>query len=75
MQRQMLTANHWTEHGVPNGEVKGLKEMKGLQPHRKNNNINPLELPGSKPYQGIHMEGPMAPAAYVAKNNLVRHQW
>ena len=30
----------------------GLKELKGLQPHRKNNNINqpdPLELPGTKP--------------------------
>jgi hypothetical protein len=31
---------------------KGLKELKGLQHHRKNNNINqpnPLELPGTKP--------------------------
>jgi hypothetical protein len=29
-----------------------LKELKGLQPHRKNNNINqpnPLELPETKP--------------------------
>jgi hypothetical protein len=32
--------------------VKGLKELKGLQPPRKNNNINqpvPPELPGTKP--------------------------
>ena len=32
------------------GEV--LKEMKGFEPHRKNNNINqadPPELPGTKP--------------------------
>jgi hypothetical protein len=55
--RQMLTANHWTEYGVPNGRVrektKGSK--RGFQPHRKNN-INqpappphPPELPGTKP--------------------------
>ena len=31
---------------------KGLKELKGLEPHRKNNNIiqlDPSELPGTKP--------------------------
>ena len=31
---------------------KGLKELKGLQPHRRDNNINqpdPPELPGAKP--------------------------
>jgi hypothetical protein len=30
----------------------GMKELRGLQPHRKNNNINQpysLELPGTKP--------------------------
>jgi hypothetical protein len=38
--------------GSSMGELKkGWKEMKGLQPHRKNNNINqpyPPELPGTK---------------------------
>jgi hypothetical protein len=31
---------------------KGLKELRGFAPHRKNNNINqpdPPELPGTKP--------------------------
>lgn len=28
---------------------KGLKELKGWQPHRMNNNINQPELPGTKP--------------------------
>ena len=37
----MLTANHWTEHGVPNGGVRERTEgaERGLQPHRKNSNI------------------------------------
>ena len=46
-----------------------------MQPHRKNNNINqpdPPELPGTKPPTRVHMEGPMAPAAYVAEKG---HQW
>jgi hypothetical protein len=34
IQMQILTANHWTEPG------EGLKELKGLQPHRKNNSIS-----------------------------------
>ena len=25
--------------------------------------------------QRVHMEGPMAPAAYVAEDDLVGHQW
>jgi hypothetical protein len=25
--------------------------------------------------QRVHMEGPMAPAAYVAEDGIVRHQW
>jgi hypothetical protein len=37
IQMWMLTANHWTEHGLPNGGVKGLKELKGFGTHRKNN--------------------------------------
>ena len=54
---------------------KGLKELKSLQPHRKNNNINQPdspELPGTKPST---KEGPTAPATYVTEDDLVRHQW
>jgi hypothetical protein len=46
-----------------------------LQPPRKNNNINqpdPTELPGTKPST---KEYNMVPAAYVAEEGLVRHQW
>jgi hypothetical protein len=42
-----------------------------LQPHRKNNNINqpdPPKLPGA-------MEGPMAPAVYVAEDGLIWYPW
>jgi hypothetical protein len=48
----MLAANHWTEHRVPIEELekkKKNKELKGFATHRKNNNINQPELPGSKP--------------------------
>ncbi|KRY94964.1 hypothetical protein T4B_4070 [Trichinella pseudospiralis] len=30
---------------------------------------------GLKELKGVHMEGPMAPAAYVAEDGLVSHQW
>jgi len=45
---RILAANHRTEHEEL-GE--GLRRWRGLQPHRKNNNINqpePLALPGTK---------------------------
>jgi hypothetical protein len=35
----MLAANNWSEHGVHKGGVKGLKELKGFENHRKSNNI------------------------------------
>jgi hypothetical protein len=49
-----------------------------LQPHRRNNNINQPdspELPGTKPPIKVYVEGPMAPATYVAKDGLVRDEW
>jgi hypothetical protein len=53
IQRQMLAANHWTEHGALIEELeKGLNELKGFPPFRKNKNINQPdtpELPGCKP--------------------------
>jgi hypothetical protein len=33
------------------------------------------ELPGTKPPTRVHMEGPMAIAAYVAEEALIGHQW
>ena len=65
--------------GSPMEELgKVLKELKGFATHRKNNNINQPdhpELPGTKPPTRVHMEGPMDPAAYVAEDGLVSHQW
>jgi hypothetical protein len=60
------------------------KDWRGLQPHRKDNNINQpeppfprAELPRTKPPTKEYptMEGPMAPAAYVAEDGLIWHQW
>ena len=42
------------------------------------NNMNhpvPPELPGTKAPTKEHMDGPMAPVAYVAEHGLVRHKW
>jgi hypothetical protein len=44
----VLTGNHWTEHGVPNGGVR-LKELNGFATHRKNNSINQLPPQRTKP--------------------------
>ena len=51
----MLTANHWIEHGVPNGGVRERTEGADAvcNSHRKNNNINHPDpspkLPDTKP--------------------------
>ena len=52
----------------------GPKELKGFEPHRRNNMNQPVtpELPGTKP---PIKKNPMAPAAYVAEDGLVSHQW
>jgi hypothetical protein len=53
---------------------KGLKELKGLATHRKNNNNNqPLDFPGTK--RPTKEEGPMPLATYVVESGLVGHQW
>ena len=36
--------------------------------------LAPPQLPGTKPPTRVHMERPMAPAAYVAEGGLIRHQ-
>jgi hypothetical protein len=48
----MLSAKHWTEHGVPNGKLKkGLKELKCFAtPKEKNNTNQPdTQFPRTKP--------------------------
>jgi hypothetical protein len=55
-----------------------MQELKRFATHRKNNNINqpdPPELPGTKTPTKVHMEGPMAPAAYAVEDGSVRHHW
>jgi hypothetical protein len=58
---------------------KGLKELKGFATHRKDNNItnqtNPQSSQGINHQQRVHMEGPMALAAYIAEDGFGRHQW
>ena len=73
----MLTANHCTEHGVPNGGVRERTEgVEGVC-----NNINqpypstPQRSQGLTTNEKVHMEGPMAPATYVAEDCLVRRHW
>jgi hypothetical protein len=55
---------------------KVLKELKEFATHRKNNNINQPELPGSKlPTKESTWRDLMAPATYVAEDDFVGHQW
>ena len=47
-----------------------------MQPHRRNN-VNqsvPPELPGTKLQTRVHMEGLMAPAAYVSEDGIDGHE-
>jgi hypothetical protein len=56
----------------------GLKELKGVATHRRNNSINeldPSELPGTKLPIRVYMGQSMASAIYVAKDGLIWHQW
>jgi hypothetical protein len=57
---------------------KGQKELKGLQPHERSK-CQQVRTPGASrdwtTHQRIHVEEPMAQAAYVAEDGLVGHQW
>ena len=46
-----------------------------MQLHRKNNNINQPDTPIAPKDKAINKGVHMAPAVYVAKDGLVRHQW
>ena len=62
---------------------KGLKELRALASSwGGGNSVNQPDLhfhPGTPrdwtTNQRVHMEGPMAPAAYVAEDGLVGYQW
>jgi hypothetical protein len=74
----MFSANHWTEHRVPNEGVReGTEGAEGVCNSIGRTIISTNQSPQSSKdhYQGVHMEGPMAPATYIAEDGLVRHQW
>jgi hypothetical protein len=80
IQMQMLAANHWADRGVPNGRVRARTEGAEWV-------CNPIERTKNQPTSctrtlwGLNhkqrelMGGTMAPAAYVAEDGLVGHQW
>ena len=76
----MLTANHWTDHGVPyGGDREGTERNEGICSPTEGASVNHpdcLNSQGLDTNQRIPMEGPMAPAAHVAEDDgLVEHQW
>jgi hypothetical protein len=75
----MLLANHWTEHRVPNGRVRErMRGAEGVCNPIGKTTISTTRTPQSSQgltNQGVHMKGTMFPAAYVAEDDLVRHQW
>ena len=79
---QIFAANHQTEPWDPNGGVRErTKRAEGVcNPIRRttiSTNQTPPpthpKLPGTN--QGVHIEGPVAPAAYVTEDDLIWHQW
>ena len=80
MQRQMLTANHWTKHGIPNAGVgEGAEGAEGFCSPMGRATVstgqNPWSCWGLDPQPKVDMERPMAPATYMAEGGLVGHQW
>jgi hypothetical protein len=81
IQTWMLAANHWTEHGFPDGGVgEGTKGAVGVcSPmgggHNSVNRPDPRAPRDWTTNQRVPMKGPMALASYVAEDGLVGHQW
>jgi hypothetical protein len=75
----MLAANHWTEHRVPNGGVREKTEgAEGVCNPIGRAIISTNQIPQGLNYQPkstLLMEQTMTPAAYVAEDGLVGHQW
>jgi hypothetical protein len=76
----MLKANHWTEHGVPNGGVEEDTEgAEGVCNPMEGATVSTGQTSGAAgdwtTNKIVHMKGPVALAAYVAEDGLVGHQW
>ena len=66
---------------------KELKELNGFATPKEEQQYQPTkppppstpslppELPGSKHQPKVHIEGLIAPSAYVAEDGLIWHQW
>ena len=81
IQRWMLAVNHWTEPGGFQREKlqKVLKELRGsAAPWGKGTTVWTGQSPGAAgnltTNQRLHMEGPLALAAYVAEDGTVGHK-
>ena len=64
---RMLAANHRTKHRDPSGGVKGRTEGAEEQQYQPTRLLHSSQGLNQK----IHMQGPMAPAAYVAEDGLI----
>jgi len=64
--------------GDPNGGIRERTEGAEGVCNPIGRTISTNQIPQSSQglnHQRVHMEGPMTPAAYVAEDGLVRHQW
>jgi hypothetical protein len=81
-QMRMCTAKYWTEHGNPNGEVRSMIiGAEGVCNLIGRTTISINQAPLSQSSQGINHQPkntqgvPSAPAAHVAEDCLIRHDW
>jgi hypothetical protein len=80
---QMHSAKLWTEPVDPMKELgERLKELNRLATPQEEQQYQPNRPPQSSQrlnhqpkIQRVHMEGPMAPAEYVAEDYHIWHQW
>lgn len=68
---QILTADHRTEPGGPNGRARGRAEEAEGDYNPNINQPDHPELSGIKPPQRVHMEGSMTPSTYVSEDVLI----
>jgi hypothetical protein len=76
----MLATNHWTEHRDSNGGVskrtvgaEGVFNPIGRTTISTNQTSQSSQ--GVKHQPKVHIEGLIAPSAYVAEDGLIWHQW
>lgn len=77
---QILTANHWTEPGNPNGRVRGRAEGAEGDHNligRTTASINwaPQSFQGLNHQPRIYMGWSMTPTIYGAEDCFICHQW